>query len=74
MQKPAQFSPATREQIDEIENILPSSGLSTKEALEGCNGAAGGQIISVMQLSQEAASKVLLRLYAAIEAQQGKGA
>lgn len=69
--QPAYHS-ATPEQLDAIESTIKESGLTMREALDGHNGSAGGQIMSVVQLSKEQASVVLAKIAAAIEAQKAK--
>ena len=72
--KSSVFTAVTSSQIDEIEALLPSSGLSMKEALAGAKDTTGSQMVSVMQLSKEQADTVLGRINAGIVEQRRRPA
>jgi hypothetical protein len=68
------FVTATTAQIEEIEAMLPASGMTQKEALAGIKDTTGSQMMSVVQLNRDQAAVVLGRISDGVRAQERKGA
>lgn len=72
--KPGLFTAITSAQIEEIDAMLPASGLTMKEALAGLKDSTGSQMMSMVQLSKEQAVVVLSRINDGVMAQERKSA